>query len=119
MALSQSQPSTHANSQNSYHSSQLPGLSPPQQISSRTFTKDSSPVERASAPSATDVVAASSSAAAVTRHSRNAPKQSFSHSPAKQSRSGLFSLAALARDKTTSVIANLSDPSIRNSRSSS
>ncbi|CZT43868.1 related to developmental regulator flbA [Rhynchosporium secalis] len=39
--------------------------------------------------------------------------------PSKQSRGGLFSLAALARDRTSSAIANFSEPSIRHRLSSS
>jgi len=40
-------------------------------------------------------------------------QSALSTSSSKQSRSGLFTLAALARDKTTNVIASLSEPSVR------
>jgi hypothetical protein len=44
---------------------------------------------------------------------RSKHRQSLLSTSSKQSRSGLFTLAALARDKTSSAIANLSEPSIR------
>lgn len=109
MALSRPQPtqSTH---------SQLPELSPPQHISSPSPNPSQPSVEpKSPRSSATDVFAAAPSTS--TRHS-NISKH-YSSSPSKQPRSGLFSLAALARDKTTSAIANFSEPSIRSQRSSS
>jgi GTPase-activating protein SST2 len=44
---------------------------------------------------------------------------SLSSSSSKQNRGALFTLAALARDKTTNAIASLSEPSIRSRQSSS
>jgi hypothetical protein len=112
MALSQSQPQLN----HSTHS-QLPELSPPQRISSRTPSpqKTKISVELRSPPLPTDVVAAAP--ATSTRHS-NHSKYPSSSSPSKQTRSGLFSFAALAREKTSNALANLSEPSIRSQRSS-
>lgn len=52
-------------------------------------------------------------------HSKHHRQSTFSlSSSSKQNLGGLYTLAALARDKTTSAIASLSEPSIRSRRSS-
>ena len=114
MALSQSTPSTSH--------SQLPTISPDHLISLKqqpSSTIKESTVYTSNSPAVFDN--GSSPAGSPNRLSNNYKhrQSTLSTSSSKQNRTGLFTLAALARDKTTNAIASLSEPSIRPRPSSS
>jgi hypothetical protein len=105
MALSQT------SSSSSSHSQQLPIISTDhlpstlhRQPSPSVAAQQTSPLRSASSP--TDPT----TAAALSNQTLNRPQHRHS---TKSSRSGLLTLAALARDRTTSAIASLSEPSVR------
>jgi len=109
MALSQTSKSTsHA---------QLPIISPDSlttlESQSRSFAPRISTPVGSPPPSLADTA---SPFGTISNDTLNRPKHrqsALSTSSSKQTRSGLFTLAALARDKTTNVIASLSEPSVR------
>lgn len=70
-----------------------------------------------SLPSPPELTGAESASDFLTRSKHR--QSTLSTSSSKQARGGLFSLAALARDKTNNVIASLSEPSIRSRQSTS
>ena len=120
MALSQPTPSTS----NSH--SQLPQISTDRLIplhhssSSSPPTKDPVQLLPAATDTSTSSAGSTSYEALIRSGSTYKHRQStLSTSSAKPNRSGLFSLAALARDKTSNAIASLSEPSIRTRPSSS
>ena len=117
-AISQSTQPTTTHSLPQASADHLPSLKRPSSSSS----KDSPTVQ--SAHSIADPVTSHPAPAALlntsNRLSNFGKNRQSTHSPisSKQNRGGLFSLAALALDKTSSAIASFSEPSIRNRPSS-
>lgn len=137
MAVSQSSPSTSSttttsNPQLSTLSANLAASPHPQHQHhhqpsfASTASTPSNPARKAStgytAPSLSDTATTGSSLDdTLSRHSSNYKhrQSTLSTSSSRQNRTGLFTLAALARDKTTNAIASFSEPTIRPRPSSS
>lgn len=94
------------------HLTTLQQQSPSQSVN----TNSSSPVP--TTPSITKTAAAGA-VPSDTLHRPKHRQSTLSTSSSRQNRGGLFTLAALARDKTTNAIASLSEPSVRPRLSSS
>lgn len=122
MALSQSRPSSTTSLTNLPHittSSHLISLEPSASVpvsSTPAPTLDSTYTHTRSSPASIAPADFSSLHGSRQPSSNNsANRQStFSNFSTKQNRTGLFTLAQLARDKTTSAIASLSEPAVRN-----
>src|SRR5450432_4196122 len=104
---------------NSSHPNQhLPTLSSDHDFSPQPPSADNGNTT-APRPSLPDSSPTSSSLADLAdRQSTYKNRQSLSTSSTKANRTGLFTLAALARDKTSSAIASFTDPTIRTRPSS-
>ena len=122
MAFSQSSPSTSSstttsNPQLSTISAKLASSAQHHQPSATASTTTAHPIREPTAgrtaPSLPDT--ATSLNDTLSRQSNNYKhrQSTLSTSSSKQNRAGLFTLAALARDKTTNAIASLSEPTIR------
>ena len=138
MALSRSSPSSHTTSSltTTSHPQQTTIVSPilgpsalkhHQQpfdtaLSATATSPVTEPTTGRTAPSLLDTAATGSSPNdTLSRQSNNYKhrQSTLSTSSSKQNRTGLFTLAVLARDKTTNAIASLSEPTIRSRPSSS
>jgi hypothetical protein len=137
MAFSQSSPSTSSTTTTASTTSQIPTVSatratstsPQHQYHQHPFASTPSTPTNPRKETTTDHIAPTLSDAATTRSSLNETlsrsPSNFKHrqstlsiSSTKQNRTGLLTLAALARDKTTNAIANFSEPTIRSRTSS-
>jgi hypothetical protein len=109
MALSQTSNST-SHSQLPILSADHPSTLHQQQESEPFGSPDPSSLRTPSSPLKV-ALAASTSNDILNRHKHR--QSTLSTSSSRQNRSGLFTLATLARDKTTNAIASLSEPSVR------